>query len=69
MEKKCAFFLRRKTKGFLMRIDDYIDTKNSEMIETSLKRDKVAGSPEQAAIYVNTSRIQVSGKKRSCLTE
>jgi len=44
----------------LMGIDDYQDSKNSEMIETSFQRDKVADVSENATLYVNTSQIQVS---------
>jgi len=44
----------------LMSNEDYQELKNSEMIEASLNRDKVIDTPEQAALYVNTSQIQVS---------
>ena len=39
-----------------MSIENYQDMKNSEPIEASLNRDKVADSPEYAALYVNTSQ-------------
>ena len=44
----------------LMGVDDYQDSKNSEMIEISFQRDKVADVSENAALYVNSNQIQVS---------